>query len=31
MAEVKSYYDEKSEDCDEAFDMLYYKVYDAMT
>ncbi|PIX31825.1 hypothetical protein COZ60_02440 [Candidatus Bathyarchaeota archaeon CG_4_8_14_3_um_filter_42_8] len=29
--EVKTYYDEKSESYDKTFDMLYYKIYDAIT
>jgi len=31
MKEVRSYYNEKAESYDEIFDMLYFKVYDAIT
>lgn len=31
MEEVKLYYDEKAKSYDEIFDMLYFKVYDAIT
>jgi hypothetical protein len=31
MDETEIYYDEKSEDYDELFSMLYYRVFDAIT